>query len=377
VDGSFEALKQWCQGVRRIRRDGDTADRAMEIAALLRQVTPTAKFAACRLDAQPRPNLAVKHEEAVGHNGAFLEQLRRQLGDFDTAQSAVVSFPLRYGETELTVLVAPVAHISRCHGFLVLGLAADMPEARRRDLNIFLDLAAELVRPYLELDNVQRVLTATTEAHRESADLVLVSDALGGIVHDLNNSLNSMMLQASLVQLKAAESLREDIAVIRHEGGQAAERLAVLQQFRELSRQSRSTTDLNTMVRDVLAADGEKLGHIQHALADRPLTLSTNTGALKRLIALLLRIASSAGRDAEIGVTTIEQNQRVQLVIEVKPGRRLDGETPAESSSVVGQIERLAAQSLARLTGAELTISVEPGTGGSLSAVWRASVNEL
>jgi hypothetical protein len=58
------------------------------------------------------------------------------------------------------------------------------------------------------------------------------------LVHDLANHLNRMVLQASCLQLKADEKIREDIEVIRQEGIQAAALAGAIRQIGDRLRAS-------------------------------------------------------------------------------------------------------------------------------------------
>jgi signal transduction histidine kinase len=205
---------------------------------------------------------------------------------------------------------------------------------------------------------------------REWAELVTMGDALGGIVHDINNSLNSIMLQASLLQLKADESLRQDIVLIRQEGSQIAARMTLLQRLREQFRNDRARTDLNAVVQEVVSQCGKGL-HFQLMLDAGPFILVENPGALKRLAALLLGIARSAsGADAEIEVKTLLTDQRVHLVM--SPSGMSPADHSGDTTEGLAEMERLAAQSLARLVSAELTLPEDNSGNRSVSATWRA-----
>jgi hypothetical protein len=63
------------------------------------------------------------------------------------------------------------------------------------------------------------------------ADLIATGQKIVELVHDLSNHLNRMVLQASCLQLKAGEKLREEIEVIRQEGIQASALVGAIQQI--------------------------------------------------------------------------------------------------------------------------------------------------
>jgi len=214
---------------------------------------------------------------------------------------------------------------------------------------------------------------------REWAELVTIGDALGGIVHDISNNLNTIMLQAALVQLKTDESLRADVAVIRHEGAQIAERLALLQRLREHWRNEQETVDLNAAIQDVVPRFAADL-QIRTALDTTPLTLRVNPAALKRLLALMMiLVARNATTGAVIAVTTQIHGARIQLTISLE-GSSAPEQTSAVHDHIVDQriqgmveLERVAIQSLARLVFAELFLPKDSSGAEPISASWRAS----
>lgn len=64
-----------------------------------------------------------------------------------------------------------------------------------------------------------------------STDLIKAGQKILDLVHDLANHLNQIVLQASCLQLKADEKLKNEIELIRQKGIKAAALVPPLQQI--------------------------------------------------------------------------------------------------------------------------------------------------
>jgi signal transduction histidine kinase len=198
----------------------------------------------------------------------------------------------------------------------------------------------------------------------EWAELVILADAVTGLMHELNNSLNRVALQASVVQMQAGEELREEAAQVRKETVQAAALLRPLTMVRQRQRQTQTPVDLNEVVREVLAAVPHLAGRVDVAPAAEPVILRTHPGSLRRLVLYLLRLGGDA----------VPAPGRLRLLVELREGKpclvlqgpagadtlapALDPE--AEDATTDGLLERLAFQSLVRLLYTTLTVSDNP-----------------
>src|SRR5205807_707582 len=115
----------------------------------------------------------------------------------------------------------------------------------------------------------------------------LLGEAAGALTHDLNNHLNSMVLQAAIVQAKVAEPLREMLTVIRQGGVKASALLRPIVEARVRRRERRVTADLNAEVRRVASARG-----LRAELTDGLPTLTADAVDVRRLVELLAGVAS-------------------------------------------------------------------------------------
>lgn len=211
----------------------------------------------------------------------------------------------------------------------------------------------------------------SADERRDWLELLTAGDAMLGLVHEINNSLNCMMLQASIVELKVTGSVKDDVAEIRRLGVRAAKQLALIQQFRDQCRNSRSPIDLNQFVREAFPEDPQPSSAPELALAEPPLTLSVNPGALSRLIRLLPRIVRHRQPDAVLRIQTLLQERQISLIVESKSfrlaeARSVDWESISDEWADLGHLmECVAAHSLARLVKAQGKASV--GASGELS----------
>jgi hypothetical protein len=199
---------------------------------------------------------------------------------------------------------------------------------------------------------------------------------MAGLTHTLNNSLNTMLLQASTLQLRADKSLREDIGVIRREGAQAAAWLRPLQQVRESRRQVRAQSDLNAAVRQALAGFPE--GSVRAELGVALPGVPAPPIPLRRLTTLLLRVARACQMPADrpVGLRTEARGQEVRLLLQFEgvrvgpEGLNNVTELAADLLGGMHELERTAAQSLARRLGARVRVSDRPEGGVTVAVTW-------
>jgi hypothetical protein len=206
------------------------------------------------------------------------------------------------------------------------------------------------------------------------AEMLLAGDAMLGYVHELNNSLNSMMLQASVLEQKAGEAIRPEVALIRKLGKETAAKLAVFARSRERYRQMKTSVDLNQAIRGLFAVGLEAEVEIVKEFWPSPVTLSAHPVVLKQLISVMLRITKSWRKHGCTHLRTLVANDCSWLILE--PASK-DSKPPNPSVwTDLGEedgdvLEILAAQSRARLVEAKLQTSVDAAGNRSLAAVWQ------
>jgi hypothetical protein len=318
--------KDWPAALEQLLRK-PAAGRAAGVAGLLRKLAPLAPLAACCLDGADGPALAVARNG--GKPRQMADRLRQRLSGIDWRQPIVHRVPLGKGFADLQGLAAAVAARSSNLGFLLVGVPPETPASLLTGLELLLAWAAHVLALHLLLDASEQRGQALLEERRQVEELATAGDAMTGLVHRLNNTLNSMVLQAAVVQLKAPEPLHEAIAPIRREGAQAAALLRPFQHLRDRRQQPGSPVDLNQVLKEVLAEDPERAGRVRTKPATGLVSLSVEPGPLKRLIRGSLRVVlgSLTAPDRRLEVRTATADRQVLLVLET---RRCD--TPGQDT---------------------------------------------
>ncbi len=323
-----DLLSQWADWpaeLDRLLAESPAADRAHGIAELLRRLVPLAAGWGCRLE-------GAEHREGDAGDGAH----------------------------RLTAAVGAA-------GELWLALPPSADRAAVRALRALLGLAAQALALRLEVEGLR-------QEQRESADLVTVGEAMIGLTHTVNNSLNTMVLQTATVQMRAPEDLRNDLGLVRREGAQAAFRLRPLQALRSW-RAPDGGSDLNAAVAAALAPPSDLAGRVVFQPgADLPrVPLAPIT--LRRLVRLLLRatVPCHAG-DRPLSLRTARTEQGAQLVLEADGP---SGEAPAHLSDLplalgggMEELERIAAESMVKRLGGRIELKARPEGGLTVSATW-------
>ncbi len=329
-EGVFLSMKQWPAALAEcFRHEQDDGARARSLAGLLRGSAGPARWAACRIGAGVAVLPATAADEASRLLRAHADGRQHDGAAFAAAFSS-----------ELGV-----------DGALAVALPAGTSPELAGAVESLLALAAPLVGLHLQAEARRR------EERDALADAVVVGDAALGLSHELNNHLNTMMLQASVVQMQVDESLGEELAVIRREGSAIAARLRLLQEFRERSRREASPVALDTLLRRAAATVPALDGRVRWELADGLPPVVGSPPALLRLLAGCLRLLAERASDGPVSIGT----GRGERTLHVALGP-LAGAAPVEhlSDLFAGDggpprgrlLHGLAAESLARLVEA-------------------------
>jgi signal transduction histidine kinase len=276
---------------------------------------------------------------------------------------------------------AAIAHGQQAWGFLLLAQPDDTPAGWLAPAETLLLGTAQTLALHLQLEVGDRQRHELLEQIAESADLVLLGEAGAGLIHELNNCLNGILLQASIVETRVPPGLREEIDVIRRQGRQAAALLRPLQQARQERRQRVRPVDLNQVVREVQTVEAEESRHVRTDLAPDLPPVEATYGGLRNLVRWLLHAAlsrqpSSAG---PVSVRTRVEGPRVLLVLE-------DAGPPLPETALVhlfdmeegifapsSLLEGLASQSLLRQFGATLQAQARREGGLTLTVEWKVA----
>jgi signal transduction histidine kinase len=338
-------------------------DRAARLANLLLELCPRARLTACRLGDDETGCLAIRPERTLDEEQG--KRLRARLASLDPLAFGVqtLSSPQLPGVRLLAT--AAIHEADHPRGFLVIGLSGGEEEVIARAVVLLAACApAVAVRGALELACGEQA---------ELARFALVGQAFAGLAHELNNALNSMMLQASVVQLRVDEPTRHELAAIRQHGAQAAALVRSLQQVVMERRERSYPVDLRRVLAEVLEDNAELRRRITLQRSEQTPPISSTHSAVKQLVQLLLK-GVLAGTKSAITVRTETQDEGTALMVTLAEASvdTTDGDSSPLDALLwqnLDEVSRQAAQSLLRQLGG--TSEVEPRAEGGLTLRFR------
>jgi hypothetical protein len=348
------------------------SEQARRLAALLLPLAPTG-WSFCQLTAKPAP---VRAWTSPSPQPADLDRrLEEELERLDSSCREVMRLSDLDSRTKMKSQAVALDHAGQKWGFLGLVHPRETASANLARAEPFLLGAARLLALYLQLESETTLSRALLRHQKESQSATLLGDAIPALVHEVNNHLNQILLQAAIVQTKVDPSVREELGLIRREGKQAADLLRPLQQVWQ--DQSAQTIDLNILVREVVEALGEGPKRIPMNLAAMESSVPSAGGALRRLVSLLIQASLScqSGEAPPIGLRTWNEEGKPRLTLEgAWPPLSERGQAnpfDAEHGPLAHRtpLERLAVQSLLRLCGAILR-AAPTESGVALTIAW-------
>jgi signal transduction histidine kinase len=365
------AWARWQAAVEPLLREAPSpAERAGRLADLLLEAAPGARLAACLAAGTGPPASRLAVRQAPGQD--LPEGAGPLLGGLDglgEQAAGVRPLPAAGPLSSLRLTAAAVGAPGHAGGFLVLGLPAEAaPEdAARADLLLAVCADALALRQRLE---------ATERERAELAVSALLGQAFAGLAHDLNNLLNSMILQTSVVQMRVAEPLRGELTIVRQHGAQAAGLVRTLQHSARQRLVDAYPVDLNDVVREVLE-EGPG-GRVQADLApELPSAPLRGTRAdVKQLVRLVL--GGALGRQpAALRLRTMSPEGGVRLRLETEEVGAEGGEAgPFDADAFWQELDdvgRAAGRWLVRHLNGVLSAERRPGGGIVLNLDWGPS----
>jgi signal transduction histidine kinase len=215
---------------------------------------------------------------------------------------------------------------------------------------------------------------AAERERNEFAGFALAGQAAAGLAHELNNLLNTIVLQASVLQLQVDEKFHAALDVIRRQANASTGLLRVLAQVSGERAKGFYPVDLNRAVQEVLAEQAALAALVQWVPTGKALPAVRGIySAMKQVVRLVLTAASGNGASS-VRVRTSGEGDGVQLVIESE-------ESPTESVDCaflwgrLGELEQLAGQSLLRQLDGALRVAPRPGGGFLLHVMWEKHEN--
>lgn len=360
------ALPQWADG----------------LADLLLPLLPQASLTACLLSGEGVICLAVRPQGEYA-DPSQKRLLQSQLSFLDPVASGVQKLPAD-ALPGLQLLAAAIHENERPRGFLVVGLPREAAGEDVEQAGTLLAVAAPALALRWRLESLQR-------ERAELARFALVGQAFAGLAHDLNNALNSMMLQTSVVQLRVEPQIRQELAAIRQHGAQAAGLVRLLQHVVQERREKSYDVDLDSVLAEVLEEETKLRCRLsweaeqRRSLPPSGETLSASAprihstrSAVKQFLRLLLE-GVCADTKATVKVTTTAADDGVVLSLAIADGPADAGteDNPPAAEALLWQnldeVGRQAGRSLLRQLGG--TVRVERGQDDALLVriVWQQS----
>ena len=215
-------------------------------------------------------------------------------------------------------------------------------------------------------------LLARCEAlEREQAELArfaLIGQAFIGLAHELNNALNSMMLQTSVVQMRVDEQGRHELAAIRQHGAQAAGLVRTLQHAVQERREKSYSVDLNSVLTEIVQEDLELRRCLSLSLSPKVPHIHSARSAVKQLVRLLLE-GVCAGKKTTVKAATGEQEGGAFLSLTLAGAEGDASTVEALLWQDLDEVGRLAGQSLLRQLGGAATAE-RTGDARILRIIW-------
>lgn len=341
-----------------LRQSATRPERAVAVADLLREALPRTVLTACMLTGEGTTCLAVRPESAGSDKKHLFES---QLSRLDPLADHVQNLP---AETFPDVFVlASAIHIDDWpRGFLVISLPS---KANKDDLS----MAEALLTAAAPALALRWMLQSFQLEQAELARFALVGQAFIGLTHELNNALNSMMLQTSVVQLRVDEQARRDLSAIRQHGAQAAGMVRSLQHVVQERRDQFYAVDLNGVLAEVLEEEADLRRRVSLRLAPNGPQIQSTRSAVKQLVRLLLE-GVCAGTEAAVNATTRDEDGGAVLSLTIAGVEA--GESAIETLlwQNLDEVGRLAGQSLLRQLGGALTAERTGDGVVGLRIVW-------
>lgn len=334
----------WAEDVAHVLAEATTpAARAQALAARLAERLPETTVGGCSLDGEAR--LVWKDPDAQARWSAEVNKALRTL---EMGPAEVRSQTLGEGQQGLSLLTARVAGPTADRSWLLIGAESLSPTTRAG-----FGLATATLGLHLDLEATRLQKECLRREAGELEGFLTAGEAMGSLIHDLNNSLNSIVLQAAVVQMKVPEEMRDALAAIRREGVNAAARVRPLQQVRQQWRADGIRIPLREAMSEALRDQGTDCTF--RFEGEEPVSLAANSTVFKRLILLVLR-ALGRPPSVRVAVRCPEGHLHVSMASSAvtEPGEPVDVELCPPDG--VELLDWLAIRSQARLLDATLHV---------------------
>lgn len=248
-------------------------------------------FLACSLQLPAEGN-AFLHKGETGQDSGVLEQIvERQ------------SFPATLHLRSYQPLIEPLTVLDERWGHLIVAVNSKSEEAEKTAVIAW--GFAESVRAALAErvlgDEVQRLQTCISEQQ----SLCVLADLVSPVAHELQNVLNSMLLQAAIAERSVPEESRKDLSKIRQLGVQAGDVMKHFNRYRYGKSVPRYRVDLNAMVETVLQRLRANGANVEWTLDDGVGPIEATTTDVRRMVDMMVEqaIACTSARNGRATVT--------------------------------------------------------------------------
>lgn len=196
-----------------------------------------------------------------------------------------------------------------------------------------------------------------------------IAEAVGPLLHELGNLLNTIVLQVSTLEREVPEEAKPRLHSIREAGRTAAKHLRQFSNFRSSKYPSPYPLDLNAILKEVIAQIQPGKVEVDLQLASNPLTVQGSEAEWTRLVRLLLQnsLRSLPTEGGKVTLQTHQQDEQVILslrdngpqIAEGKSSRMFDPFHPPREN--YQGFEMASCESLARRLRGHIRLENSPG----------------
>jgi hypothetical protein len=266
----------------------DCVERADRLADLLGQLSPHAACTVCLLHEGGTSRYAFR--SPTGANDSDKKTLiQSRLASFCSSMDGVEALT---GEAvpEHLVLVAAIRFDDKPRGFLAIAFSGFVAEEERKEAEALLSVAASTA-------GLSGTLLALRRSAEEQKDFTLLGLAFLGATHEINNALNNMMLQTSVVQLQTGDRASAELAAIRQHGARAAGLLRSIHHAANKRQEEFYLVDLNAVIVELLEENPGLYERVQSRSPLQGVFVRGTHALVRHLIALVLEGVNAASKD--------------------------------------------------------------------------------
>jgi signal transduction histidine kinase len=313
-----------------LRQTADWRQRALRLAKLMRSLRPSLPLYACLLSETDRTH-GVVLDEAGQSRPAWEEVIINECFRRSQAQEVMVkefTLPATLGLVDHMLVVEELAYANQKGGMLAVALSNTAPSEMALVARTVLTLVSAQVAAWLTREALESERDALRADIREEARLANISELAGPVFHEVNNFLNTLLLEVAILDTAVPGQVRPQLVEIRRQGKEVTALIKQVQQYRQSRRAAPQPVDVNRIVGEVVEALGRETAAGEPSSPGEVSVLWTpapnlpavlgNTPNLKRLFFFLLKNATAAlgTRGGSIVIRTEAAGGKVRCHIE-------------------------------------------------------------